>query len=174
MRGDMGLRMHLLWRPAGIVGVATAVAGLVAFAATYLPWYRVTATLAMLGGSGATSAAELAGWQAHMWGWVVAVLGIGAIGAGIALAIDRPLPPFTAGLCGLGLVATAALGALLRPPVERFDVGGSELRELVRLADRLPPDVDLALEVGTAGGLWATLAAGMLIAGAAAYTQARL
>lgn len=163
MRGDLSLRFHLLARPTGVVGLVAAIAGITAFAGAYLPWYDVTATVDMLGATQKTAVASLAGWQAHPWGWLVPAFGLVATVSGILLAVDRPPPPPTlfASGCGLGLVVMA--GGLLFPPVTRFDLPGSRLRELNALADRLPSDIALAFDVRPAMGLWLTLAAGALV-----------
>lgn len=171
MRGDLALRLHLLVRPAGVVGLAAAVAGTTAFAAAYLPWYDVTATVDLLGTSQQRAVASLAGWQAHPWGWLVPVLGLTALAAGVMLAVDRPAPPRTLLATGCGLALTVVAGGLLFPPVARFDVAGSRLRELAALSGRLPPDVQLAFDVRPSVGMWLTLAAGALVVVAALVSR---
>ena len=163
MRGDLSLRMHLLVRPAGVVGLVGAVAGVVAFAAAYLPWYAVTATVDLLGTSQQQAVASLAGWQAHPWGWLVPALGLVVVAAGVLLAVDRPAPPRTMLVGGCGLALTVVAGGVLFPPVDRFDVAGSRLRELAALSGRLPEDIVLTFDVRPAIGLWLTLAAGALV-----------
>ena len=167
MRGDLALRFHLLVRPAGVVGLVGVVAGTTAFAAAYLPWYDVTATVDLLGTSHQRAVASLAGWQAHPWGWLVPVLGLVALAAGLMLAVDRPAPPRTLLTSGCGLALTVVAGGLLFPPVARFDVAGSRLRELAALSGRLPADVHLAFDVRPSVGMWLTLAAGALVVVAA-------
>lgn len=171
MRGDLSLRMHLLLRPSGVVGLVAAVAGVVAFAGAYLPWYAVTATVDLLGTSQEQAVASLAGWQAHPWGWLVPAFGLVVVAGGVMLAIDHPAPPRTllVGGCGLGLTVLA--GGLLFPPVARFDVAGSRLRELAALSGRLPADVELAFEVRPSAGMWLTLAAGALVVIAAVVSR---
>ncbi len=165
MRGDVLLHLRVLRRPGGLVGMVAAAAGGAALVAAYLPWYEVAASVDMLGDRQSRPVATLAGWQAHPWGWVVPALALVALGVGIALAVDRPVP-FTRDaelLAGLGLAATVAAGGLLFPPVTRFDVAGSRLRELAGLADRLPHDVQLTFSVRPGVGLWVTLAAATLL-----------
>lgn len=174
MRGDLSLRLHLFLRPAGILGLVAAVSGGAAVAAAYLPWYRVTATMEVLGTTQDTAVAHLAGWQAHPWGWVVAALGLAAVAAGIGVAIDRPLPGPILLASGFGLGIAVALGGLLFPPVSRFDMAGSRLRELVDLSGRLPDDLSLWFEVRPAAGLWVALAAGVLLLVTAIIVRDRL
>ena len=171
MRGDLSLRMHLLVRPAGVVGLVGAVAGLVAFAGAYLPWYAVTATVDLLGTSQQQAVASLAGWQAHPWGWLVPAFGLVTLAAGVMLAVDHPAPPRTMLLGGCGLGLTVVAGGLLFPPVDRFDVAGSRLRELAALSGRLPEDVRLAFDVRPDIGMWLTLAAGALVVVAALVSR---
>lgn len=163
MRGDWSLRLRLLVRPAAVVGLVGAIAGAAAVAATYMPWYAVTARVGMLGTSQARAVAVLPVWQAHPWGWLVAAFGALAVVAGLLLAIDRPLPHRLLLTSGCGLALSVAVGGLAFPPVSRFDVGESRLRELVDLSGRLPADVELAFTVHAATGMWLTLAAGVLV-----------
>lgn len=173
MRGDASLRLRLLVRPAGVVGLVGAVAGAAAVAGAYLPWYAVTAHVGMLGRSQESAVAALPAWQAHPWGWLVAAFGVLAIVAGLLLAVDRPLPvrALLASGCGLGL--TVAAGGLAFPPVARFDMAGSRLRELAELSGRLPADVELAFTVHPSSGMWLTLAAGVLVVLSAVVTTDR-
>jgi hypothetical protein len=166
LRGDAGLHARLLLRGTGLAGVTVAVGGGVALVGAYRPWHAVTVELAMLGDDQRRPIAELAGWEAHPWGWLVPALGIVAIVTGAALAIDRPpmhARPLLLGSAA-GLAASAGLGLVRSPEVNRFDVAGSRLRELSQLADRLPQSVELSFSVGTAPGLWLTLVAATLIA----------
>lgn len=165
MRGDALLYLRLLRRARGLLGVLSATAGAAALVAAYLPWYQVAASVDMLGGEQSRPVASLAGWQAHPWGWLVPALALVAVVVGVALAVDRPLP-FTRDVelaAGLGLAAAVSAGGLLFPPVSRFDVAGSRLRELAGLADRLPEDVALTFAVRAGVGLWVTLAAAALL-----------
>jgi hypothetical protein len=163
VRGDMSLRMHLLLRPTAVVGLVGATAGAAAFVAAYLPWYDVTATVDVLGTSQQRAVASLAGWQAHPWGWLVPAFALLVLVAGVLLAIDRPAPHRTMLLGGCGLALTVVAAGLRFPPVERFDVAGSRLRELAALSGRLPPDVGLAFDVRPATGMWLTLAAAAVV-----------
>lgn len=171
MRGDLRLRLHLLVRPSGVIGLVGAVAGGIAFAAAYLPWYDVTATVDLLGASQESDVASLAGWQAHPWGWLVPMLALVTVAAGLMLAIDRPAPPRTMLLGGAGLAMTVVAGGLLFPPVDRFDVAGSRLRELAALSGRLPEDIRLVFDVRPSVGMWLTLAAGALVVIAAVISR---
>lgn len=169
MRGDATLQARLLLRQTGIAGAGVTLGGFAAIIGAYRPWYAVTAELTMLDEDQTRSVAELAGWAAHPWGWLMPALGVLAIGLGVATAIDRPpartrpLLLGTAGVLGLG----ALVGSWQRPEVNRFDIAGSRLRELVDLADRLPTGVELDFDVAVAGGVWITLlAAGIVLAGA--------
>lgn len=169
MRGDVLLRLRMAARPRGLAGVAGAVAGLSGMASAYLPWYRVSADVAMLGSAQSRAVAALAGWQAHPWSWLVPALSLVAVVVGVRVAVDQPLP-YTRDLtvaAGLGLGAIAAIGGLSFPPVSRFDVAGSRLRELAELADRLPSDVELTFTVRPAVGLWlaVVVAAWMVVLG---------
>lgn len=165
MRGDVALSLRLLARPDALGGLIAAISGCVALASAYLPWYEVAATLDLLGVTDARGVANLAGWQAHPWGFLVPLLSLVAIVAGIATAVDRPLPirRDIVLYSGLGLAATVIAGGLLFPTVSRFDVAGSRLRELAALSGRLPEDVDLSFAVRPAVGLWLTLAASALL-----------
>jgi cytochrome bd-type quinol oxidase subunit 2 len=165
MRGDLAIHARLLLRPRGINGLVGTIAAASALAATYLAWYEVRADVAMLGSSQDTAVASLAGWQAHPWGWLAPAVSIVAIIAAIGVAIDRPAR--SAGRiqlgCGSVLASIAALGALVLPPVSRFDIAGSRLRELAGLAERLPSDVEMTFATTTAAGLWVMLAAAALL-----------
>lgn len=169
MRGDATLQARLLLRGTGIVGAAVALGGVGALVGAYRPWYAVTAELTMLGEDQTRAVAELAGWASHPWGWLIPASGMLAIALGVAAAIDRP-PPHTRRLlllvAGL-LAALAGTGAVQRPEVNRFDLAGSRLRELVDLADRLPTGVELSFEVTVADGVWVTLACGAIVLAAA-------
>lgn len=171
VRGDLALRLRMVVRPSGVVGLVVAVAGMTAFAAAYLPWYEVTATVDLLGTSQQRSVASLAGWQAHPWGWLVPMLALVVGVAGAMLAVDRPAPPRTMLVGGCGLALTVAAGGLLFPPVARFDVAGSRLRELAALSGRLPADVELAFAVRPGTGMWLTLAAAALVVVAALVSR---
>jgi hypothetical protein len=165
VRGDALLYLRLARRASGLLGLVSAVAGAAALVAAYLPWYQVTASVEMLGGEQSRPVASLAGWEAHPWGWVVPALAVVALVAGVALALDRPVP-CTRDVelaAGLGLAAAVTAGGLLFPPVSRFDVAGSRLRELAGLADRLPRDVELTFEVRAGAGLWVTLGAAAVL-----------
>jgi hypothetical protein len=165
VRGDAELQLRLLRRPAGIAGLVGCAGGVGALVAAYLPWYEVVVTVEMLGGERTRAVATLVGWQAHPWSWVVPVLGL--LGAAVLLgeALDHPLPGSRdLGLAAaLGLGTTAVAGGALFPPVARFDVAGSRLRELSGLADRLPADVSLAFAVRPGPGLWWTAGAAVVL-----------
>ena len=93
--------------------------------------------------------------------------GLLGFAAGVMLAIDRPAPHRTLLVTGTGLALSVVAGGLLFPPVARFDVAGSRLRELAALSGRLPADVELAFDVRPSMGMWLTLAAGALVVAAA-------
>ena len=176
MRGDATLQARLLLRGTGVAGAGVAAGGVLALIGAYRPWYAVTARLTMLDEEQASAVAELAGWQAHPWGWLVPALGVVAVALGVAMALDRPpartrpLLLATAGLLG----AASALGALLRPGVGRFDIADSRLRELLDLAERLPEGLELGFSVAVADGVWVTAAAALLTAvGALAARELR-
>lgn len=166
MRGDVTLQARLLLRRTGLAGTGVAVGGLLALAGAYRPWYAVRAELAMLGDDQSSAVAELAGWQAQPWGWVVPALGIVAVALGVAMALDRPparTQPVLLGTAGL-LGMSAAGGALLRPEIRRFDIAGSRLRELLDLAERLPDGVELDFGVAVSDGVWVTVVAATAVA----------
>lgn len=169
MRGDLALQVRLLLRPQGLTGLVAAVAGLSALAASYLPWYEVEASVAMLGTEQSRAVAHLAGWHAHPWTWVVPAAAVVAVVVGAALAVDHALPRTRDLELGAGLLIAAAVGAggLVFPPVSRFDVAGTRLRELAAFAGRLPDDVTLDFAVRPGIGLWLTLAASFLLVAAA-------
>lgn len=176
MRGDARLHVRMLIRPSGLLGAAVALAGLLAAVAAYLPWYEVAARVTVPGTEGSRAVASLAGWQAHPWGWLLPTLGLVAAVVGGAVAVDRPLARTRdlALAVGLGLAAVVAVSGLVFPPVSRFDVAGSRLRELAGLAERLPTDVELTFTVRPAMGLWLTLAAAaVVVAGAIAARDLR-
>lgn len=160
MRGDVLLSLRVLRRPRGLLGVLAVGAALTALVAAHLPWYQVAARVEMLGEQQSRPVATLAGWQAHPWGWLVPALAVVAVVVGLALALDRPFPGTRDAQlgAGLGLAAAVVAGGLMFPPVSRFDVAGSRLRELAGLADRLPHDVELSFAVRPGVGLWLTLA----------------
>lgn len=165
MRGDALLAARLLARPRGLAGVAAVVAGGAALTAAYLPWYEVAAEIVLLDNTETQTVATLPGWQAHPWNWLVPVLAVVAVLAGASVAIDHPVPR-AASLhlgAGLGLAVVAGTAAFLRPPVYRFDMAGTRLRDLAGVADRLPRDVDLTFSVQTGRGLWVTVAAAVVI-----------
>jgi hypothetical protein len=165
VRGDAALQARLLLRGSGLAGATVAMGGGLALLGAYQPWHAVTAELAMRNDEQSRPVAELAGWEAHPWGWLVPALGVAAIVLGAALVADRP--PMRGRLWLLGtaglLAGSAALGTLLPPEVNRFDVAGSRLRELSQLADRLPEGVELSFSVGLGPGVWMTAAAAVLI-----------
>lgn len=166
MRGDVDLHLRLLRRPEAIAGLVTAVLGATALAATYLPWYHVSAEVQVLGTSQLTAVAHLSGWQAHPWSWFVPMLSIGAIAVGLATAIDRPVtavPDRVVLAIGALLALVVTVAGLLFPPVDRFDIAGTRLRELADLSGRLPDDIALEFSVRPSAGLWLTLAAAALL-----------
>lgn len=165
MRGDAALQARLLLRGTGLAGTAVALGGALAMIGAYRPWHAVTVELTLLGAEQSRPVADLAGWEAHPFGWLVPALGLLTIGLGVALAVDRP-PQRTRPVllvAGVTLAVTAVVAALRPPEVGRFDVAGSRLRELSGLADRLPSDVELSFSVGHAHGLALTLAAAALV-----------
>ncbi|HEX9765362.1 MAG TPA: hypothetical protein VGA36_01270 [Nitriliruptorales bacterium] len=170
MRGglsSLGLEARLLLRPSGIAGLIAVVSAGVAAAGAYLAWYEVTARVELLGSRSSGAVAELAGWEAHPWGWLVPALGVVAMVLAGGLALDRPLSFGRDGLLftGFGIAMLVAVGALLFPPVQRFDFATSELSDMVGLVDRMPVDSALALQVAPGPGMWVTLAgAAMLVA----------
>lgn len=173
MRGDAMLHLRLLARPRGLIAVVGALAGVGAFTAAYLPWYVVAAQLDMLGARRTRAVASLPAWEAHPWGWLVPALALVAVVSGVLFAIDRPLP-LTRDLqllAGIGLAGVVAAAALVFPPVSRFDVAGTRLRELADLAGRLPQDVELTFSVRPAMGMWITLSTAALIVLAALLTR---
>lgn len=163
MRGDLSLHLRMLVRPHAVVGLVGMVSGVTALASAYLPWYDVTATVDMLDVTGRRAVSSLAAWQAHPWGWIVPALALTAMLGGLALAVDRPAPVNVLLGSGIGLATTVVGGGLLFPPVSRFDVAGTRLRELAGLADRLPQDVEMSFAVRPSIGLWLTLAAAGLV-----------
>lgn len=160
------MQLRLLLRPHGVVGTVGVVAGLSAFAASYLPWYAVTVDVAMLGTSQTGTVASLPGWQSHPWGWLVPAVALVMTAVAGSVAIDRSPP--AAGDLQLGggavLAALSGLGAVVFPPVTRFDVAGSRLRELAVV--NLPSDVEMSFSVNPALGLWITLAGAALLVAA--------
>lgn len=175
MRGDVDLHLRLLRRPEAVAGLVTAVLGSTALAATYLPWYHVSAEVRVLETSQWTAVAYLSGWQAHPWSWLVPMLAIAAIAVGLATAIDRPLTPAPDRVVlGIGVLLAGAvtLAGVLFPPVDRFDIAGTRLRELADLSGRLPDDIALDFSVSPSVGLWLTLAsAALLIVAAIAHRE---
>ena len=162
-RGDLLLQLRLFLRPHGLVGGVGGVAALSAFAAAYLAWYAVKVEVRMLGASRVGTVADLSGWQSHPWGWVIPAVAVVATGVAVSIAIDRPVPGAGDLLLGGGVVlaAAAGAGALVFPPLARFDVAGSRLRELADVA--LPADVEMSFSVSPAVGLWITLASAALL-----------
>lgn len=160
------MQLRLLLRPHGVVGTVGVVAGLSAFAASYLAWYAVTVEVAMLGTSQTGTVASLPGWQSHPWGWLVPAVALAMAVVAGSVAVDRALP--AAGDLQLGggvvLAVLAGLGAVVFPPVARFDIAGSRLRELA-VVD-LPSDVEMSFSVTPAVGLWITLAGAALLVAA--------
>lgn len=175
MRGDVDLHLRLLRRPEAVAGLVTAVLGSTALAATYLPWYHVSAEVQVLGISQLTAVAHLSGWQAHPWSWLVPMLAIAAVTVGLATAIDRPLtaaPDRVVLGIGVLLAGAVTLAGVLFPPVDRFDIAGTRLRELADLSGRLPDDIALSFSVRPSAGLWLTLAsAALLIVAAIAHRE---
>lgn len=166
MRGDVALAARNVLRPEGTVGLVSAIAGLAAAIAAYLPWYRVEATVDLLGVSAARTVSGLPGWQAHPWGWLVPAIAIGMVVVGLLLAIDLSLPWTPDLLLGGGMVVALLVAVAGRwfPPVSRFDVGGTRLREMLELTGRLPEDVGLTFAVHPGAGMWLALgAAGLLL-----------
>lgn len=166
MRGDLLLNLRLLLRPRGVVGIVAAVVGLATAATLYLPWYEIRAEVTMLGSTDARTVTGVPGWQAHPWLWLVAALGIGAAAVGLAVALDRP-PPGARDIlvaAGVALAGMTGLSALFVPPTDRFGARDT-VEELQWLAERVPDDVEVALFVRPAIGLWlALVAAALLIA----------
>jgi cytochrome bd-type quinol oxidase subunit 2 len=165
VRGDATLQARLLLRATGVAGASVAVGGVLALVGAYRPWYAVRAELTMLDDDQASALAELAGWQAHPWGWIVPALGVVAVALGVAMALDRPPARSRQVLVASGaLLAVAALvGWQLRPEVRRFDIAGSRLREWLDLAERMPAGVELDFSVTVADGVWVTLVAAVVV-----------
>lgn len=165
MRGDLALHLRQVLRPEGALGLVATVAGATAATAAYLPWYEVSADVAMLGANSSRAVAQLAGWQAHPWGWSVPAIALVMMGVGILLAIDRPVAntPDALLLGGMGVALAVAVAGRWFPPVARFEVAGSSLRDMVDMAGRLPRDVELALSVQPGVGMWLALAASAVL-----------
>lgn len=174
MRGDLLLNLRVVLRPRGVTGLIAGVVGLIAAVTVYLPWYEIRAEVTMLGSTRARTVAELAGWEAHPWLWVVAVSGAVAAVVGIAIAVDRP-PPRSRDLLvatGIVLALTAGLSALVVPPTARFGAGET-LAELGWLAERVPDDIAVELYVRPAVGLWIALATAALLLTLGVLTRER-
>ncbi len=165
MRGDVSLAMRNVLRPEGTVGLIAAIAGTCAIIAAYLPWYRVSATVDLLGETSTRTVSSLPGWQAHPWGWLIPAVAVVMVASGVLLAIDRPAPFTPDLLLGGGMVIAMGVAIAGRwfPPVSRFDVGGTRLREMLSLAGRLPDDVQLVFAVHPGAGMWLALAAAGLL-----------
>jgi hypothetical protein len=175
VRGDIDLHLRLLRRPEAVAGLVTVVLGATALAATYMPWYHVSARVQVLGMSQPAAVAHLSGWQAHPWSWLVPMLAVTAIGIGLTTAVDRPLtatPDRILLAIGALLAGAVAVAGVSFPPVERFDIAGTRLRELASLAGRLPDDIAMDFSVRPSVGLWLTLAAAaLLIVAAVAHRE---
>ncbi len=165
MRGDLAIQLRQVLRPEGTVGLVAAMAGGTALASSYLPWYEVSATVELLGEQSTRTMSGLPGWQAHPWGWIVPSVAIAMVVTGLLLAIDRPLPSTPELLLwgGLALALAVAVAGRWFPPVSRFDVAGTHLRDMIDLAGRLPSDVELAFRVQPGPGLWLALASAALL-----------
>jgi hypothetical protein len=165
LRGDLALAARQILRPEGTLGLVAAVAGGTALSAAYLPWYEVTATVDLLGATSSRSVSGLAGWQAHPWGWLVPAIALVMIGLGLLLAIDRTASRSSEALIlgGMGLALAATVAGRWFPPVSKFDVAGTRLRDMVDLAGRLPRDVNLVFAVKPGVGLWLTLVSAALL-----------
>lgn len=176
VRGDATLQARLVLRGTGLAGVGVAAGGLLALIGAYRPWYAVRARLGMLGDEQTRAVAELAGWQAHPWGWLVPALGLVAVTLGVAMAVDRPPARSREVLLATAvlLAVGATVGGSQRPEVRRFDLAGSRLREWLELAERLPDGVELGFTVAVADGVWVTAASGLVVAiGALAARELR-
>ncbi len=166
MRGDVALAVRNVLRPEGMVGLVAAIAGGLATTAAYLPWYRVSASVEMLGNEATRTVSGLPGWQAHPWGWLVPAVAFGMMAVGLLLAVDRPAPATPDLLLGGGMAIALLVAVAGRwfPPVSRFDTAGTRLREMLGLAGRLPDDVALTFAVHPGAGMWLALgAAGLLL-----------
>jgi hypothetical protein len=173
VRGDTAMTLRLLTHPRALLGGVGAAASLTAGVSAYLPWYEVAANLSMLETAQSRPVATLPGWAAHPWGWLVPAIGLAATVVAVLHAVDRPVPSTRRLLVSAGLVlgALVALSGVAVPPVSRFDVAGSRLRELAGLADRLPRDVELTFSVRPGVGLWLALAAALVLVAAAAIAK---
>jgi hypothetical protein len=164
VRGDLLLNLRLLLRPHGVVGLVATTVGLAVAATLYLPWYEIRTEVTMLGSTQARTVTEVAGWQAHPWLWLVAAVGIGVAITGAAIALDRP-PPRARDLLlagGVTLAGVTGLSALVVPTTDRFGASDT-VEELLWLAERVPDDVEVALLVRPAVGVWLALGAAALL-----------
>lgn len=172
-RGDLAMQLRLLLRPAGVIGAVGVVGGVGMFLAAYLSWYEVHADVSALGHTQGTTVASLAGWEAQPWGWAVPAVALVAVVVSLRVALDRPPAVAAEVQLGAGLTVAVLTGvsALVFPPVSRFDVAGTRLREVTELAGGLPSDVDVAFSVRPDEGLWVALAAAALLVVAGAVTR---
>ncbi len=165
MRGDTTASLRSLRRPAGVAGILAAGAGVTAAVAVYLPWYVVISRVTLLGRPGQGEVATLPGWESHPWAAIVPLLGIIAAVVALLAAFDRP-PPRARDLllgCGAGLAVLGAIGGRFFPPVSRFDLAGSRVRELLDVSQDLPMGVSVDLAVRPGVGLWLTVAAAAVL-----------
>jgi hypothetical protein len=170
VRGDAALTARLLLRGTGLAGLLAAGGGALAIGAATRPWYRVVATVEMLGATDQRSAAVLAGLPGTTIGWLTAVAGTLAVALGLLIAVDRPPHWARPGLIVVAL-ALVVLVALAHGRVPDVDVvAGERSAQLAELAQRMPSGVQLTLTTEPATGLrWvAGAAAAILLGGAAA------
>ncbi|MEX1179040.1 MAG: hypothetical protein WEB09_11320 [Nitriliruptor sp.] len=172
MRVELPPLVASITRGSGLAGGLAAIAGLAAVVSVTLPWSEVTAELSMLGVAEDRAVAAIAGW-ATIPGLVAGVAGLGAVGLGAALAVDRH-PGWTRPgllLAAAALALSGIAAQLLRPSLDRFPDAAGAVDDLRTVAGDLPRGVELVLAVRTGAGATLTLVAGLAVLVAAAAAR---
>ena len=164
MRTSLGDHLVALRRPAALAALAAAGGGVVAAMAPRLPLWRLTARVQALDTVGRQQVATLPGEATSDLAWAVAAVGVVVVVLAALVAVDRPPPAAERLLVGGGLLVVAVTAVLLgtRPAPTAFGHDAAAA-ELVSGAAPLPTGVDIDLWVQPAAGLWALLAAGVVV-----------
>lgn len=168
MRGDLLLELRVALRRRGLLGVAAIVGGLVGMVGVYLPWYEVVARMTGLGGQASAPVAELAGWEAQPWIWLVAAAAGLATYVGARTAVDRPYHRSRELLAAAAIViaVVTAASAFAPPSPQRF-ARDTDLQRFQAAEHELPDGITLSYAVRPASGVFVALGSSVVLLGVA-------
>ena len=173
MRGDATLTLRLLLRGSGMAGLCVAAGGALALTGAFAPWRATVAEVSVLGATDERVVSVVHGIPTTVTGWLVAVLGLAALGLGLSIALDRP--PARGRLMVVAVAAACLLVAAAVLVLGPTGAGPDQAELLAGLGaetGQLPADVEVTGRRRHGVGPWlAAAGAGLSLIGGAAARQ---